>query len=129
MPTDSKGNFHLNPQRAMASSRMGAMKPPAMKPPHMAAMPEEHASESGGVPEHLKALHGAMGGKHMHVHSDGFSHTSHQVGEDGEVQGPHDHENLDALKDHMSQFFNEEEHEGAPSAEHEMASGRQKDVY
>ena len=34
-----------------------------------------------------------------------------------------------SLKDHMSQFFNEEEHEGAPSAEHEMASGRQKDVY
>lgn len=127
MPTDSKGNFHFNTQRAMASDRMGAS--PAAKPlPGAKAMPEQHAEEKGGVPEHLQAMHQQMGGKHMHVHSDGFSHTTHHVGEDGQVQGPHEHPDMEALKDHMSNFF-EEGQEGSPSAEHEMASGHQKDVY
>jgi hypothetical protein len=50
--------------------------------------------------------------KHMHVHHDGEAMTTHHVGEDGMVQGPHDHENLEALKDHMDQFLDEEGHEG-----------------
>jgi hypothetical protein len=51
-------------------------------------------------------------GEHMHAHKgeDG-SLTSHQVGEDKQVQGPHNHENIEALKDHMGKFLNEEEGE------------------
>ena len=60
-----------------------------------------------------------IGGKHMHVHQDHMGKlTSHHVGEDGEVQGPHEHGNLEALKQHMSQFFDEEGQEGM-GGEHE----------
>ncbi len=71
-------------------------------------MESEH---EGGVPEHLKAMHAEMGGKHMHVHQHEGGITSHHVGEDGKVEGPHDHENMEALKEHMGKFFDEEEHE------------------
>ena len=51
--------------------------------------------------------------KHMHIKDEGMGEMeSHHVGEDGEPQGPHSHENLEALKEHLGQFFNEEEHEG-----------------
>ena len=77
---------------------------------------EAEGREKSPVHEHLAAMHAKMGGKHMHVHSDGMGPlTSHHIGEDGKMEGPHDHENMEALKDHMSQFFNEEEHEGAAS--------------
>ena len=59
---------------------------------------------------HLGAHH--AGGMHMHIHHDGASMTSHHAGEDGEVQGPHSHENIEALKDHLGKFFSEEESEG-----------------
>ena len=52
-------------------------------------------------------------GKHMHVHSDGMEHTTHHAEDGGEVQGPHSHENIEALKEHLGQFFNEESHEGS----------------
>ena len=59
---------------------------------------------------HMAQKH-APGIKHMHVQHDGVEHVSHHVGEDGEVQGPHSHENMEALKQHMDQFLNEEENE------------------
>jgi hypothetical protein len=71
----------------------------------------EKPEGEGGVPEHLKAMHAEMGGKHMHVHQHEGGLTSHHVGEDGKVEGPHDHENTEALKEHMGKFFDEEEHE------------------
>ena len=57
--------------------------------------------------------HHVAEGKHLHVHQgeDG-EHTSHQ-GAGGEVEGPHEHENIEALKQHLDQFFNEEEHESS----------------
>lgn len=60
---------------------------------------------------HMAAKHSE--GKHMHVHEgeDG-EHTTHHVGEDGKVEGPHDHENIEAVKEHLGKFFDEEEHEG-----------------
>lgn len=56
-------------------------------------------------------------GAHSHVHHAEEGHTSHH-GKDGEVSGPHDHENLEALKSHMGKFLDEEEgqeykHDGA----------------
>lgn len=58
------------------------------------------------------AHHHEPDGKHVHVHHDGMSMTSHGIHETGEHDGPHDHENIEELKSHLGKFFNEEEHEG-----------------
>jgi hypothetical protein len=115
MPTDKKGKFHMGTQRAMASDKheggMGApMSSKGLPPQEHAAPPEQHQQAAEGHPIHagLRAAHAGDGGKHMHVSHDGFSLQSHHVGEDGQPQGPHDHENLEALKQHMDQFFSEE---------------------
>ena len=57
--------------------------------------------------------HHHEGGAHMHIHHDGSKMSSSHVAEDGEVQGPHDHANIEALKEHLGKFFGEEENEGA----------------
>lgn len=119
MPTDKTGRFHLNPQRAHAADK-AAEKPPM----HGTEAPPMEEAPADSTHEHLAALHAEKGGKHMHVHHDGMSITSHHVGDDGEVQGPHEHENLEALKQHMDQFFDEEGAEPAP----EPASS-QKETY
>lgn len=48
---------------------------------------------------------------HVHHHEDG-GHTSHHM-KDGAVSGPHDHENMDALKSHMDKFLDEEKNESS----------------
>jgi hypothetical protein len=63
---------------------------------------------------HLAAHHAP---EHLHSHvehkMDGSGmHTSHHARMGGEVDGPHDHANMDALKTHMDQFLSEEGHEG-----------------
>jgi hypothetical protein len=127
MPKDSQGNFHLNTQRANGANRMGGNKAPApMKAaPQMSHLPEENASEQDGVAGHMKAMHSETGGKHAHIHSDGFSHTTHHVGEDGQVQGPHEHGSAEEAADAMKNFLSEEAQE-SPSG---MAPGHSKDVY
>lgn len=144
MPMDKSGKFHLNTQRAMAADK----RPP--KAPSAEPEPAEHGGNATTLHDHgdgtfhtegpaghmdhphighalmHMAAHHAPGVKHMHVQHDGMEITSHQAGEDGEVEGPHNHENMEALKDHMDQFLNEEEHEPALATvaqrggEHEM---------
>jgi hypothetical protein len=116
MPLDKAGRFHGNIGRAMAADKnqMPAPKPKAPHPqlaaPSM-GQPEPDGDESGAG-EHLKAYHDAMGGgKAMLVHHDGIQATAHNIGEDGEISGPHDLQNLEELKQHMDQFFTEEEQE------------------
>lgn len=58
--------------------------------------------------------HHHAGGMHMHAHHDGGGITSHHAAEDGEVQGPHQHPDVEALKEHLGKFFGEEQQEGAP---------------
>lgn len=72
----------------------------------------------GEVPQHLEALHKAMGGIHMHVHQgeDGKL-TSHHVGEDGMVEGPHEHGDMEALKQHQHEVFGHDEGMGAEPEE------------
>lgn len=140
MPRDSKGNFHMNAQRAAAAEKM-PVKPKPVAITHSAVREsdgmeggshttlhdhgdgtfhtEGHDGEHTEHPHighalmHMAAKHGG-GGKHMHVHSDGMgTHTTHHTGEDGQVEGPHDHENMEALKQHMDQFLGEEENEGS----------------
>ena len=88
----------LSGRGAGISERME--KPMGEKP-----MGGEH---EGGIPEHLKAMHAEHGGKMMLAHHHEGGITSHHVGEDGKVEGPHDHENTEALKEHMGKFFDEE---------------------
>lgn len=72
----------------------------------------------GEVPQHLEALHKAMGGTHMHVHQgeDGKL-TSHHVGEDGMIEGPHEHGDMEALKQHQHEVFGHDEGMGAEPEE------------
>jgi hypothetical protein len=60
---------------------------------------------------HMHGLHNDGGAKHINVHSDGMTHTSHQHDGSGNVEGPHDHANIEALKEHMGKFLDEESHE------------------
>lgn len=85
-----------------------------------APMPHEsNPVDAGGeehheaIRQHLESMHQQTGHAHSHVehHGDG-RHTSHHISADGEHSGPHDHENLEELKNSFDQFANEEEHEG-----------------
>lgn len=118
MPTDKSGKYHFNTQRANAADKFNESKPKLEPPAAHGDTPAPEAKDDGDVASHLSALHAASGGKHIHVHDDGLGTiTSHHVGEDGEVQGPHNHENIEALKQHMDQFLNEEGGEdGNPQA-------------
>jgi hypothetical protein len=65
------------------------------------------------VPKHLQDLHAEMGGTHMHVHHDGMTHTTHHIGEDGKVEGPHEHASTEALKEHVGKVMGEDEGAGS----------------
>lgn len=95
----------------------GGEKKDVLKPPQ--AETGEH--EGGDVGEHLKALHEAHGGRHMHVHQSDEAHvTTHHVDEDGQVQGPHEHASMDDLHNHLESVFGGEpggEQEEEPEAE------------
>jgi hypothetical protein len=61
-----------------------------------------------------------MGGKHMLMSHDGMSATSHQISEDGHVEGPTEHNTPEEAKEAMDRFFNEEAQEqehGNPNTE------------
>ena len=60
---------------------------------------------------HLAAHHDG-GARHFMVHHDGSNIKSHEHGGEGGAPEAHDHDNIEALKDDMGKFFNEEEHEG-----------------
>jgi hypothetical protein len=113
MPRDAKGNFHLSTQRMMAhdpkpKSGSGMMDDPMADSDDNAT--QEH--EPGSIHEHMAQMHAEHGGKHMHViEKPEGGYQSHHVGEDGKVEGPHDHENLESLKGHLGKFFDEEAHE------------------
>ena len=117
MPLDKVGRFHGNIGRAMAADKnaMPAPKPkvrPSLVPRMASAVPPEPDGDESGAAGHLKEYQDAMGGgKAMLVHHDGMNITSHQIGEGGEVEGPHNLENLEQLKQNMDQFFSEEEQE------------------
>ena len=111
MPLDSKGTYRHNDQ----SARMHSSEREAKKDEILGGKKEEPREEEGGdepIKEHLRSMHEEDGEAHSHVthHFDG-SHTSHHISDTGEESGPHEHENLEALKSHMDQFLDEEGHE------------------
>lgn len=128
MPLDGKGKFHLNSQQASSSDKLEGTQKPQEGQDSGEGHHELHAhgdgtyhtiAPDGERTEHPHLGHALMhmakhhepGAKHMHVMSDGLEHTTHHVEGGGEVQGPHDHENIEAVKEHLGKFFDEEEHE------------------
>ena len=97
---------------------LGGSKEPASggKPEAIPHEAEPTEDGDGEIKQHLESMHAKTGEAHSHVHhkADG-SHTSHHISAEGEHSGPHDHENLDALKSHFDQFLDEEGHEGHES--------------
>jgi len=89
----------------------------------------------GEVTEHPNHLHMVAelahkhsgGDKHHIVHSDGMTHTSHVIGEDGEHDGPKEHNSAEEAKESLGRFLDEEaeepEHEHMKEAEGEPAYG------
>jgi len=105
MVKDRTGKMHPNVQKAMGADKMGATKPPGgMGKPPMA----EHGE--GEPPEHafLKSQHDQKGGKHMTIHSHEAGHTTHHIGHDGMVEGPHEHPDMESLKQHVEGTMGEE---------------------
>lgn len=73
--------------------------------------------EPGSIAEHLSQMHAQHGGKHMHIHHDGGTITTHHVGEDGKVEGPHDHPDMDSVREHMSKVMGDGDNDNeAPGA-------------
>ena len=81
-----------------------------------------HAQHADGETTQHEHLHGAMaeagskhmGGMHHMTHHDGMGGgmTTHHAQHGEPAEGPHDHENLESVKQGMDQFFNEEQQEG-----------------
>lgn len=68
----------------------------------------------GEVSHHPNMGHAAMylaskhdGGEHGHIHAHGAGATTHHVGIDGEVQGPHEHESEDEAFNHLKSSIGE----------------------
>lgn len=80
---------------------------------------EAGAGDHAAIHQHLMEQHQMDGKAHTHVvHNGDGTHTSHHV-KDGQVSGPHDHANLEELKNSFDHFVGEEEGEDGGSEEHE----------
>ena len=98
-------------------SRLGSRRGEAAPEPTKAPAHVENGEQLEG--DHMQAaaesLHKAEpGSKHMVVSHDGYAYKSHGIKEDGThepQEGAHDHDNIEALKEHMGKFFDEEEQE------------------
>lgn len=122
MPKDKSGKFHFNTQQAMHADRSNMHKQSGEMAQGVGDPTPGGEGESemqdDAIRTHLDNMHKSMGGAHMHVYAgeDG-SIRSHHVTKDGEHEGPHDHANLDALKDHMNHFLDEERDEAYDDGE------------
>lgn len=84
-------------------------------------------------PDHMHMLahlghHITGGDKHHIMHHDGMTAHSHMIHEDGQHEGPQDHNSAEDAKASMDKFFGEEaqepEHQGgAPEHDTEQAMG------
>lgn len=83
--------------------------------------------EDGTTTEHGHIGHALMhlagkhsDGMHHHTHSDGMGggHTVHTSEHGGEPQGPHDHDNLESVKQGLDKFFGEEQAESDWGEDH-----------
>jgi hypothetical protein len=127
----------------------GGSKPPMEKPePKEPKEPKAEGGESGGDMSELHdhgdgTFHTMAGGmktehphighalmhlaghhsfntQHMHIMHDGESHVTHHTMGGGAVEGPHQHPDVESLKNHVGQVMGGEEQ---PSAGGMMAHG------
>jgi hypothetical protein len=70
----------------------------------------EHPS-MGHLAMHMHAKHGDGEAMHVHKHESGV--TTHHVGMDGAVEGPHDHGSTDEAAEHMKSMLGEDGGNGA----------------
>jgi hypothetical protein len=133
MPKDSSGKFHPNIQKAMHADKGMGKGAPKVESEHESAMDGEHEdggeghmqvhdhgdgsfhtmSKDGEQTEHPHighmlmhiAAHHAPDAKHIHHMHDGMEHVTHHVAEDGNVEGPHSHPDIEAAKEHMGQVM------------------------
>jgi len=141
MPLDAMGNFRHNHESAQMHSKAAGKE----------YMPEAKGEEEGGdhveihshgdgtfhtihkgeqvehethghALIHAAKVHAEEGHKHFHAHHDGAELHSHSVEGNGEPEHQeHDPANIESLKDHLGQFFDEEEKE--PESEGEKPEG------
>jgi hypothetical protein len=131
MARDAKGNYHLNDARMRAASKgsTGSAKPTQGMDMKGGASGDAGIGNSGGSTTlhdhgdgtfhtegndgareehshighalmHMASKHGGEG-MHMHLHSDGMSHTSHHAEKGGKPEGPHEHESMEAMQEHV----------------------------
>lgn len=60
--------------------------------------------------------------KHMHISHDGLSMKSYGMSESGEHDGPHEHDDVEGVKDHVDSMMGNSE-DGDEPAEEEMPLG------
>ena len=83
---------------------------------------DQQQGEGGDVKEHLMKMHAKMGGTHSHMHSDGISHTSHHVSEEGKHHGPVEHESADQMAEYSKKHHAGGEENGEGGG-HEFSGG------
>ncbi len=113
------GSSTAKPERGvMLEQDAGGEKTTIMHHPDGKHSVEHSDGESSGPHDQLHEAMAHISMKHhpeeahSHVmHNEDGGHTSHHA-KDGEVTGPHEHENLEALKSHMGKMLGEEGHEG-----------------
>jgi len=95
MPVDGNGKFQLSGLRKGSDGKLPSGKLAPKSPKVESPEVKMHEGDEGGM-------------KHVTVHEngDGSYKAQHHDGEE------HDLDNIEALKDHLSQFFDEEAHEG-----------------
>lgn len=112
------GKLHANPQQMKHMERSG--KEESQKDPGLSDGTESPEAETNDAPSHLEEMHAKMGGKHMHVHqSEDGKITSHHIGEDGMVEGPTEHPDMEAMKAHMDSWGGGSAHEMPGMPKHE----------
>ena len=117
-------------QSHMDGLRKPSMKSPGVKQPNSDTGVEEkthtitehgdgsmtskmHDGAEEQHPDHLHMLahvghHVSGGDKHHITHHDGMSMHSHGIHEDGQHDGPHDHENVEDAKESLGQMMGAE---------------------
>jgi hypothetical protein len=72
---------------------------------------------------HAAKVHAEEGEKHFHAHHDGEELHTHSVEGNGEPEHrEHDPDNIEAAKEHLDQFFNEEK--GEQGGEEQPGEGK-----
>lgn len=74
------------------------------------------------------ANHHEPGGKHVHVHSEGGVHKMHTVDENGNHEGPHDHQDLDELHNSMDKFLGQGQVGGEVGSESDQQDSGNSDI-